>query len=371
MTQPKSNPKNDRVKRDYLVWLTEAKQRSAKTAEAARHAIDRLEAYTGYKDFRTFNKDQAVAFKRSLEADTGQRSGQPISISTIHHTLRAIREFLVWLHGLPEYRARVKLADIAYLNLTTGEVRQAQTARPKRYASLEEYRRALFAMPIDSDMALRDRAVVALLLLTGMRDAAAVSVKLRHVDIERGHVFQDPRDMDTKFSKAINSFFFPVGDDVAAILQDWVARLTDELGFGPADPLFPKTLNGHDENMNFTPIGLGREHWANAKPVCDIFKAAFERVGLPYVTPHTVRNTLTQLAYQLKLDPEAFKAWSQNMGHDKPLTTFNSYGSVTIERQAEIIDRLGRPQEPALAVPDHSIEAKLDEIRAMLKRQMS
>jgi hypothetical protein len=58
------------------------------------------------------------------------------------------------------------------------------------------------------------------------------------------------------------------------------------------------------------------------------------------------RSTLTQLAYKLQLSPEQFKAWSQNMGHEKPLTTLNSYGHVSIERQAEIIRDL-RFRHPA------------------------
>jgi hypothetical protein len=41
------------------------------------------------------------------------------------------------------------------------------------------------------------------------------------------------------------------------------------------------------------------------------------------------------------LDPEAWKAWSQNLGHESCLTTFSSYGTVPPARQAEIIRRLG------------------------------
>jgi hypothetical protein len=41
MNSTKTNPKNDRVKRDYLVWLKEAKQRSVNTVEQVRYAIDR------------------------------------------------------------------------------------------------------------------------------------------------------------------------------------------------------------------------------------------------------------------------------------------------------------------------------------------
>jgi hypothetical protein len=55
-----------------------------------------------------------------------------------------------------------------------------------------------------------------------------------------------------------------------------------------------------------------------------IFRKAFDRVGLPYSNPHSFRNTLVQLAYDLKLDPERFRAWSQNLGHESCLTTFSS-----------------------------------------------
>jgi hypothetical protein len=38
--------------------------------------------------------------------------------------------------------------------------------------------------------------------------------------------------------------------------------------------------------------------------------------------------------------PEAFKASSQNLGHESVLTTFYSYGEVGQERQAEILNQL-------------------------------
>ena len=79
MNTAKTNPRNDRAKRDYLVWLKEAKQRSQTTVEHVRHAIDRLEIYTGYKDFSTFNKDLAIAFKTALLATTDSRTGKAIS----------------------------------------------------------------------------------------------------------------------------------------------------------------------------------------------------------------------------------------------------------------------------------------------------
>jgi integrase/recombinase XerD len=65
-------------------------------------------------------------------------------------------------------------------------------------------------------------------------------------------------------------------------------------------------------------------------------------VGLPYFNPHSFRKTLVRLGQQTCRSPEEFKAWSQNLGHDSPITTFASYGQVDARRQAQIIRDLGR-----------------------------
>jgi hypothetical protein len=62
--------------------------------------------------------------------------------------------------------------------------------------------------------------------------------------------------------------------------------------------------------------------------------------GLPYFNPHSFRNTLVALGEKICPNPEAFKAWSQNLGHAHVLTTFTSYGAVASSRQAEILEGL-------------------------------
>jgi len=364
----KSNPKNDRTKRDYLIHLKEARQRSAATVDQARHAIDRLETYTSFKDFGTFNKDQAIGLKRTLLGTKAKRSEKPLSIATVHHILQAIKEFLVWLSSQPSYRRRIRPGDIAYLNLTAGEERQAHTTGPKIYASVEEYRTALFAMPAETDIERRDRALMALMVLTCMRDAAVVTLKVKHLDLNRRRVFQDPREVKMKFRKTIETVFYPIGDDVEAILRDWVTFLSSEERFGPNDPLFPKTHMRQGADFSFSIQELSREHWADAKPVRKVFRSAFERVGLPYVNPHSIRNTLTQLAYELKLHPMQLKAWSQNMGHDSPLVTVNSYGKLTIEQQAEIIDGLAKSKRDSRTSDDALIEGIAERVAEKLRR---
>lgn len=365
MTRVKTNPKNDRLKRDYLIWLKEAKQRSQSTVEQARHAIDRLEAYTGYKDFRSFNKEQAIGYKRHLLASKAERTGKTISLATVHHMLQAIRDFLGWMSGQTGYRRSFKPSDIAYLNLTLGEERQAHTVAPKRYASFEDYRKAILAMPGDTEIERRDKAIMAMLLAIGARDDALIGLKLKHVNLGLRRVFQDPREVRTKFRKSINTYFLPVGDDILNIVREWIGYVHTEKGFGPDDPVFPKTEVAPGADGCFAPQGLSREHWADPEPFRKIFKKAFARVGVPYVHPHTVRDTLTQLAYSLKLSPEEFKAFSQNLGHESPLMTLVNYGRVSDERQAEIMAELasGRP-EP---IPDDMADRIAEKIAAKLR----
>lgn len=128
-----------------------------------------------------------------------------------------------------------------------------------------------------------------------------------------------------------------VGDAILQIMVEWVTYLRIEKHFGPEDPVFPKSRVETGPDLRFLANGLARAHWANAHPVRAIFKQSFERAGLPYFNPHSFRNTLVQLAYELRLNAEQFEAWSQNLGHEHCLTTFSSYGTLPPPRQAEII----------------------------------
>ena len=116
-----------------------------------------------------------------------------------------------------------------------------------------------------------------------------------------------------------------------------MAFLRKKKGFGPEDPLFPKTKMALGKDFEFQATALDRAPWSNANPVRDIFRSVCALAGLPYFNPHSLRNTLVQLAYDRKLDAESFKAWSQNLGHESCLTTFSSYGTIPPARQAEII----------------------------------
>ena len=98
------NPKNERVKKDYFRFLREADRKAESTVDAVRKAISRYEAYTGLKDFATFNREQAVAFKKHLAKTKAERSGEPLAKATLHATINSLKAFFKWLSCQPGYQ---------------------------------------------------------------------------------------------------------------------------------------------------------------------------------------------------------------------------------------------------------------------------
>ena len=350
---------NERIKRQYFIFLREARGRDAQTVDAVAAAIDRYEQNTGYSDFRKFHIEKARLFKRSLEAALNARTGKRLSASTIYATLNHLRAFFEWLAVQPGYRSKIKYSDAAYFSAPDKLARVATARREKTGPSLEQIREVIFAMPVKSDIEQRNQALLAFTILTGARDGAIITFKLKHIDIANQLVRQDAREVATKRGTTSDIWFFPVGADLVRIVSDWIAELRTK-GFGDDDPVFPKTAVLPGPQHMFGPSGLLKEHWASAMRVREIFRVAFANAGHPYANPHSFRNTLVQLAYRLKLDPERFKAWSQNLAHAHMLTTFSSYGDIAGYRQAEIMRELAAPK------PEGEVSLKTDELNHII-----
>jgi len=340
----KHNPSNERIKREYFIYLKAANGRNEATVDAAAAALRRFEEYTKFRDFKQFHTNQAIAFKNQLSEQKAQRSGETLSKATLHSILASLKKFFFWLAGQPGYKSRLKYSDADYFNISTKDARIATAQREQKFPTLEQIKHVISVMPVGTEIERRDRALVAFTLLTGARDSAIASMMLKHVDLEAGKVFQDARDVKTKNSKTITTFFFSVGDEIRAIVTEWVQFLRNERLWGNNDPLFPATRIIVGQTRHFEADGLERKHWSTATPIRQIFRKAFSCAGLPYFNPHSFRNTIVQLGERRCQTPEEFKSWSQNLGHEKVLTTLTSYGEVSIARQGELIRGLGPSQ---------------------------
>src|SRR5207237_1910101 len=116
---------NERIKRDYLIFLKAARGMSEASLDSVAKAIHRFEASTKFRDFRKFHVEQAIAFRRHLSETTNAATGKPLSQATILQTLNGLRAFVLWLAGQPGYRSRISYSDADYFSLSEKDTRIA------------------------------------------------------------------------------------------------------------------------------------------------------------------------------------------------------------------------------------------------------
>jgi integrase/recombinase XerD len=331
---------NERIKRRYLQYLREAKGSDTATVDKAADAILRFERSTGFKPFKKFHIEQAIKFKDKLSEAKSEKTGKHLSMATVDGTLRTVKAFVIWLAGQTGYRNGISYGDAEYFNLNAKGVRIAHAERETPYPTMEQCRHAFAQMPSAAPLQHRDKALFALIMLTGARDGAVASFRLKHVDLLQGCVYQDAREVRTKFAKSFTTTFFPVDDEYLHCFREWVDFLRKDRLFGPGDALFPKPLMGLDDG-GFACLGLSRDTYSNAGRIREVIKEAFTSAGLPPFGPHSFRKTLGILANDHCRTPEQFKAWSMNLGHENIATTLSAYCPVSPGRQAELIRGMG------------------------------
>ncbi|PHS24398.1 MAG: recombinase XerC [Robiginitomaculum sp.] len=347
------NAKNERLKIAYAVFMDEYDGLAQSTIDGRLAALCRYEEATRFVDFTSFNRERARAFKIAL-LKTGLVSATKLS------TMNQVKAFFQWLANEGHLKTVAQKRAIGLLRLSRKDTRAGQASRPKKFASIAEFKQIIANMPNKTPTERRNRALIAFTALSGARDGAIITMQVKHIDFDKREIMQHPDEVNTKNSKLIVTWFFTVGEEIENAVRDYVIYLREELGFCDDDPLFPKTRMGQDENDCFVWEGLTKEHWANAGPVRKIFKQAFTAAGLTYRSPHRIRNTLMAQAFDLGLSGRELKAWSQNLGHEHLLTSLNSYAKLSHEEQRRAI--LGISEK----TDDKNRPATLAEIKALL-----
>ena len=342
----KHHSENERIKRAYTTFLEEAEGKDKKSTDKVLAALVQFEESTHFKPFKKFHVDQAKKFKEHLAKAKNARTGKPLTHSTIDATLRTVKAFFVWLARQPGYKSVVSYNDCTYFNNTAKNARIAHAEREIPYPTILQAFHAFQAMPNATDFEKRDKAAFALFMLTGIRDGAAASLRLKHVNLEEGHIFQDGRDVNTKNGKTINTWFLPVDPAYRECFEGWVRYLREEKLFGNADALFPKPLIVN-KSGRFKAVGLSREPYANASKLIEAVRNAFAMVQLHEFTPHSFRKTLGLYANEVCTTLEQHKAWSLNLGHDNLATTVSAYMPVNTQRQRDLIRAMGNGERAA------------------------
>ncbi|MBN8649749.1 MAG: hypothetical protein J0L55_17515, partial [Caulobacterales bacterium] len=188
----KFNAKNERIKREYFTLKKEAEGKDPKTIDAMSKAILRYEEYSGHKDFGTFNRHQATAFKNHIAEANNKKTGAPMALATQNSTLKTVQGFFRWLAFQRGFKKKINVHDVEYLNLSANDARAAKSSAPVDFPSLELMRHVIAQMPFKTEIEMRDRAIVAFTILTAARVGAIASLKIKDFDQSKLLISQNP-----------------------------------------------------------------------------------------------------------------------------------------------------------------------------------
>ena len=330
------NEKNERTKLKLLVFRKHAKQVSDKTQHCEIAHLERFDVWNKRKDFAKFHIDWAVGFRQHLDHAKGA-NGKPLAKSTTRAIMATMREFTLWLSQQDGFRRRIKAADASYFQLSRRDEAEARAAPERPAPSFRQAKRALALMPSATPRQMRDKAIFALLCLTGIRVEALTSLKIKHLDLDEKSVTQNPREVATKFGKRIDTFFAKDFAEAEAPLLDWTTYLDEVVLYSPDDPVFAATALTAQSNKGFAACGFTHAHWKTTEPVRKIVNTAFEAAGLPAYGPHAFRHMLARNAAKNSQSVAEFIAYAHILGHSDPLTTLRNYGQLSRDAQRRLI----------------------------------
>lgn len=338
------NEKNERIKRQFLDYRKHARQLSEKTLDREIAALERFDIWNGRKDFARFHIEWAMGFRAHLDQAKGA-TGKPLSKSTTRAIMATMREFVLWLSQQDGFRSKIRTSDADYFKLSRRDEAEARAAPERPAPSINQAKCALEMMPAATPREMRDRAVFALLCLTGIRVAALTSLRVKHVNLAEKSVNQNPREVATKFGKHIDTFFAKGFPEAEEALTAWLDCLDNVELYSPDDPLFPVTALKASATSGFQAAGFARRPWKTTEPVRKIVNEAFARANLPAYGPHAFRHMLARHIAKTSTSVAELVAASQNLGHSDVLTTLRSYGQISRERQRALITGESLPDD--------------------------
>jgi integrase len=224
------------------------------------------------------------------------------------------------------YKAKkYKRVSPVWLNtLKISKSRMNRAGLPDReYYSLDETLKLCDFVPkflIDQ----RDRAAIAMLYISAIRISAMTSLKVRSVDLANMTVYQNPADgVRTKNNKSMETFLLPI-EKFLDIVKEWQEKVQKELG---DNGYWYQSLS--TDGLRFAKLDNIGDIESRNKSLRKGVKRLCKRAGINYKSPHKFRRGHGVYAVKNSRNFEEFQAYSQNMGHEDPGTTYKYYSKLS------------------------------------------
>lgn len=313
---PQTAIKNEATKNNYFAYCRGAEGLTESTINKYAQCIFKWQTCFKEVDFTEINKEKCDEFKKFLKQEAEKNN---TSLSNQYDILRHLKRFFLWLTEQKGYE-NVKKTDIAYLRLSKSETRIALERKDKETPSLKEIQNVVHRIQPTTEVDMRDRALVAFLILTGIRISALVSLPMQAFDPFKLLINQDPGlGVKTKNSKKILSTFLPIfWDEGERIFLDWYNHLKSK-GFGPQKPIFPAS-------KSLSLKSVSDKFWQTSGPVRQMIRERCKEAGVSYYNPHSFRHSAAEFMSERGLTEADKRAISLVFGHENVGTTFGTYG---------------------------------------------
>lgn len=340
-----TNSFNLRVLQGYIVYLENHQNLDVRTVDEHLRALARMSAYFEHKDFEKITIDDACSFKEELRSLCSDEGRAILSLSTVLHTLDRCRVFIEWLQRQTDTVRRTDLAG--YFSLSRRERAIEASAAKGTSLTFDQALCIFSAMPNSNPIELRNRAIVAMFIVTGIRIAALITLRGKHVNIRTRWINQDPREVNTKLSRHIRTYLLDLGSGLLEALDEWVTWRSSN-GFGQDAAFFLP-----DRYIQPNALGLGYKEdyvemaqcWKSEDPVQRIIREAASVVGTlnDTISSHDFRKVLHPfLAKRGEMTIKDEVALQLNFGHTPQEVIRKHYSSMQDSEREEVLDELCR-----------------------------
>ena len=331
--QRRFNPANERLIKKYKEHVRQTKLADDKTLLALHKSLRSFEVLTDFADVTRYTPDMAKKFLGNLRTLN-------LSASYMFKITSDAHKFIRWLADEPAGK-RIHRNDTDYLVLTKNEMNEAHANGYKPHHEYKILLQIVRSMPANTIKEQRDRALVALIILTSPRVGELCNFRIDSIvqDPKNGVYFidVDPRKIKgVKFRTCRQVTLLNVPDLLKWVL-DWRQYLITKEGFGFKDPLFPAIAATFVQPRMFEraikkqPISTGTAE--------QIFNEACVHNDKAPLSIHSVRRTRARHIGEMSHD-DKIVALQQDFGHSSIGTTRCNYGNITPSRQREIISTI-------------------------------
>ncbi len=198
------------------------------------------------RDFHAFHLEQAIGFKRHLAEQKGQRSGKGIEQGNTTRNPDPPKTILSMACMGTRLQIAPSVTPMRSISICpTKTSRIARARREQKVPTLEQIKHVINSMPASTEIEHRNRALIAFTLLTGARDSAIASMKLKHVDLTGGQRGSRRSGSEHQIQQDLHHLLLSSGrrnsQDRGGV--GVISSRRNKL-WGNEDPLFPATRSG-------------------------------------------------------------------------------------------------------------------------------